>query len=101
MPKKIIKDISASTFQVVFNQILGLGIFFILSRQLSKPDFGDLNFVIAILTVFWGIAGFGIELIAAKRIASGEDPGPIAGIHLIHSVFGSVFFILALSVVLI
>ena len=96
MPKKIVRDISASTFQVIANQLLGLGIFFILTRELAKGDYGELNFIIAILTVFWGIGSFGIDLIAAKKIASGDDARKIAGIHIIHSFACSVLFILIL-----
>ena len=96
MPKKIVRDISASTFQVILNQLLGLGIFFILTKELAKADFGALNFTIAILTVFWGIGSFGIDLIAARKIASGDDARKITGIHVFHSLACSVLFILLL-----
>jgi O-antigen/teichoic acid export membrane protein len=101
MPKKIIKDISASTLQVVINQLLGLGIFFILSRQLTKPEFGVLNFDLATLTVFWGIASMGMDLIAAKKIASGNDAKSIAGVHMIHAILSGSLYMLAFSILLV
>jgi hypothetical protein len=50
MKKKLLHDISANTLQVIINQLCGLVIFYILSAQLTKNDFGEINW-----DEFWNV----------------------------------------------
>jgi hypothetical protein len=43
MSRKFFRDISASTLQVLINQLLGLAVFLFLSICLSKDHYGELN----------------------------------------------------------
>lgn len=95
MGKKFIRDISASSFQVIATQVLAFVVFVMLSRHLEKSDFGALNWVIATLSIFLAITGSGMDLIAARRVAAGKDVGETVGIHLVHVLaFGSIFLLL-------
>jgi O-antigen/teichoic acid export membrane protein len=51
MKRRIIHDISASSLQVIVNQLAGLMIFFIATKYLSKTIFGELSWALAILMV--------------------------------------------------
>jgi len=70
MAKKIIHDISANALQVVINQVCGLLIFYVLSLQLDKPDFGSINWCLALLLSVFGILSFGIDQVLVHRVAS-------------------------------
>jgi len=96
MGKKLVKDFSASTLQIILNQLCGLIIFYILSKYLFKEDFGELNWSIATISVLIALTGFGMELIVVKRIAAGGNVKEIAGLHLIHSFVSAIFFFIIL-----
>lgn len=93
MPKKIVKDISASTLQVVINQLLGLTIFYITSRYLSKEVFGELNWTIAIVSTIIVFLGLGMEQIVLKRIASNENGMLASEVFLFHTIISALLFI--------
>ena len=92
MRRTILGDISASTFQILFNQISGLLIFYILSRYLSKDLFGEVNWLTAVVIVSFTILGFGIDQIVIRRIASGQNPSSVLSLHLIHIISSSCLF---------
>jgi O-antigen/teichoic acid export membrane protein len=95
MKKKFIRDISANTLQLIISQFCGLLIFYLLSTKLSKNDFGEINWTLAILLTSFGILAFGIDQISIKRIASGNDPVKMLSVYFIHVLLtGSVFYIL-------
>jgi len=96
VPKKIFRDLSASTLQVVINQLFGLLIFYMLSRYLDKSNFGELNWSIATLSVVTIILTLGTDVLIVKRIAQGEDPGQIGGLHMTHTVMASLLFLFLL-----
>lgn len=73
MARKIIKDISANTLQVLINQLCGLLIFYILSMQLDKPAFGAVNWCLAVLLAFFGILSFGIDQVLIKKTAADDN----------------------------
>lgn len=82
--KKLVRDISMNTMQVLINQFCGFCIFYILSRHLDKNDFGELNWSLAILLTLFGILACGIDQIFVKRIASGYDAKKILPVYCSH-----------------
>lgn len=72
MAKKIIQDLSANTLQVGINQVCGLLIFYVLSLQLDKSDFGSINWCLALLLAIFGMLSFGIDQVLVRKIASAD-----------------------------
>jgi O-antigen/teichoic acid export membrane protein len=90
MRPKLIKDISASTIQVLLNQALGLAIFYITSRWLAKELFGELNWSLAISSLLISMITAGTDMIVLRRIARGNDIRETAGLHFIHTLYTGV-----------
>ena len=99
MPRKLFRDISASTIQVIISQLLGLVLFLLTSRWLGKELFGELNWSLAIATLCVSVATMGMELIVMRRIARGDDIRTITGIYTWHLIFsgGSILLLLVLA----
>src|SRR4030095_4833578 len=92
MGKKIVLDISASTFQILVNQFSGFVVFYILSKYLSKHVFGEINWSVAIFVIGFSILSFGIDQIVTKRIAAGDSPSTVLSLHLTHVLITSCLF---------
>jgi O-antigen/teichoic acid export membrane protein len=84
MPGHFIRNLSASTMQLVTNQLLGLVIFYLLSNGLGKNEFGELNWALAILFTAFNILSFGIDQVIVKKMAAGEDRPKLFSLHLLH-----------------
>ncbi|MES2372751.1 MAG: oligosaccharide flippase family protein [Bacteroidota bacterium] len=98
MNNKLIKDISASTFQVILNQLFGLLVFIITSRYLAKSVYGELNWSLAILTFITTLLSLRLEQVVVRKVASGDDPSKILSIFLGHTIFfGTLFYIILLA----
>lgn len=72
MAKKIIQDITANTVQVTLNQCCNLLLFYLISVQLTKEAFGELNWYLALLLVIFGVLSMGLDQLLVKRTAAGE-----------------------------
>jgi len=92
MKKKFIQDISANTLQVIIVQCCGLLIFYLLSTKLSKVEFGEINWSLAIFMTVFGILSFGIDQIAVKRIASGTGGEKLLSAYVMHVIAAGGFF---------
>jgi O-antigen/teichoic acid export membrane protein len=84
MQGKMIKDLSASSAQVLLNHALNLAIFYLTSRYLSKEIFGELSWSLATSTILIALLSFGLDLVVVKKIASGNNKKETAGLHLLH-----------------
>jgi len=84
MGRTLLKNLSANTLQLIINQLAGLIIFFIISRGLDKDSFGEINLAFALMLAVVNILSFGIDQIAVRKLASGEDPRNILPIYLFH-----------------
>lgn len=73
MRQRWIRNISINGAQQITNQLLGLAIFYIISRELSKTDFGVLNWALALLFSCFTILSFGIDQLAVRKMAAGEN----------------------------
>ncbi len=91
--KKILIDISGNTIQVIATQFFGLLIFYFTSKYLSKEEFGEYNWSIALGFTIISIASLGLDLVYVKRIASGYDRVQTIGIHFFHSIVVSLLFL--------
>jgi O-antigen/teichoic acid export membrane protein len=90
MKKKLLHDISASSLQVIINQCCGFIIFYILSAQLTKNDFGEINWTLAVLLTSFGILSFGIDQVAIKKIAEGKDIESTLSVYVTHVLFSGI-----------
>jgi O-antigen/teichoic acid export membrane protein len=90
MKRKFIKDISASSLQVIINQLCGLVIFYILSAWLNKKDFGEINWSLAVLLTLFNMLSFGIDQIAVKKIASGKEVSSTISTYIVHVLFSGI-----------
>ena len=92
MNRKFIRDISANTLQVIIVQLCGLAIFYFLSTRLSKNEFGEINWSLAVLLTAFGILSFGVDQISIKRIASGSDATRTLSSYIMHVLIAGVLF---------
>jgi O-antigen/teichoic acid export membrane protein len=84
--KQLFKDLSANTIQTGFTQVVGLIIFYILSKYISKQEFGEFQWTLAVGSTLIAIGSLGLDLVLVKRIAAGQNPRMIASIHFFHTV---------------
>lgn len=84
MQGKLIRDLSASSAQVLLNHALNLAIFYLTSRYLSKEIFGELSWSLAGSAIIIALLSFGLDLVVVKKIAAGNDKRETAGLHLLH-----------------
>lgn len=96
MKRKFLQDISASTIQVVLNQSLGLLIFILTSRYLSKPVYGEFNWSLAILTFATTILSLRLEQVIVRKVAAGADPSKMLTLFAGHNFFFGLLFYLLL-----
>jgi O-antigen/teichoic acid export membrane protein len=80
---KLVENISANTIQFVINQVLGVVIFFEVSKQLDKGMFGHFNWALAVLLTSFAILSFGLDQITVKKIATGSNASVISS-YLLH-----------------
>ena len=92
MKKKFFQDISASTLQVLFNQVLGLLVFILTSRYLTKSEYGELNWSLAMLTFVITILSLRLEQIVVQKVAAGDNPSMMLTLFTGHTVFFGVVF---------
>jgi len=98
MKKNLAQNISANALQLVVNQVLGLGIFYILSTSINKNDFGQINLALAILLSAFNILSLGIDQLVIKKIASGDSVQHTLSLYIFHVLLaGAVFYGLLLS----
>jgi O-antigen/teichoic acid export membrane protein len=87
MKKKLVSDISANSLQVIINQLSGLAIFYILSTQLNKNQFGEINWTLAVLLTLFSILSFGIDQVVIKKIAAGNNINATLAAYIMHVLF--------------
>jgi O-antigen/teichoic acid export membrane protein len=85
--KRLIKDISANTLQTVITQIFALVIFYLTSKLLSKDDFGEYNWSMAVGATIITIASLGLDVVFVKRVSLSKNVLEISGIHFFHTLF--------------
>jgi O-antigen/teichoic acid export membrane protein len=95
MRRTLIKNLSANTSQLIINQLAGLVIFYIISKNLDKVSFGEINLALALMLAIFNILSFGIDQIAVRKLASGEHLQKVLPIYLCHVLItGFTFYLL-------
>ena len=84
MKTKLVNNLSANTLQLIINQLAGLIIFYILSAGLDKVSFGQINLALALMLAVFNILSFGIDQIAVRKFASGDNPQNIFSLYISH-----------------
>src|SRR5580704_9930069 len=93
MEQKIIRGLPASTLQLIINQLFGFLIFYVLSRALTKSNFGELNWSLAVLLTAFGLLSFGIDQVLVKKIAGGGHQPALVSLFIVHTLAtGFVFY---------
>jgi O-antigen/teichoic acid export membrane protein len=82
---KYVRTFSGSSFQIIFNQVLGLLFFVMMALYLPKDLFGELNWAVAIGYTITVVLTFGFDHVVVRRIASGSDAYNTAGSYLAHA----------------
>ena len=96
MSRKLFRDISASTLQVVINQLLGLGVFLFLSIYLPKEHYGELNWSLSVFMFANTLLSLRLEQIVVKRSATEKNSPKIMSLFLLHVMFTGIGFYLLL-----
>jgi O-antigen/teichoic acid export membrane protein len=99
MRGRFIQNLTANAFQLILNQGFGLLAFYILVISLSKEEFGQLNWILALLLTTFGILGLGIEHVVVRKIAAGEYPEQAFSVFIFHTLVTGVCFYLVLGFV--
>ncbi|GAC1311646.1 MAG: hypothetical protein NVSMB24_31590 [Mucilaginibacter sp.] len=98
MKRKLSGNLSANFFQLIVNQVTGLGIFYILSTGLDKNTFGQVNLALAVLLAVFNILSFGIDQMLIKKIAAGAHIPSVLSLYACHVLLtGVIFYGLLLS----
>ncbi len=92
MKKRLIQNLSANVIQLIINQLLGLGIFYVLSTGLDKNSFGEINLALAILMAVFNVLSCGIDQLVIKKIAGGADALSILSIYVFHVLIAGLVF---------
>jgi len=92
MKGRLLENLSVNAIQLIVNQVLGLGIFYVLSVGLDKNTFGEINLVLAILLAAFNILSCGIDQLVVKKIAAGDDARSTLGLYLFHVLIAGVLF---------
>jgi O-antigen/teichoic acid export membrane protein len=92
MKTRLIQNLSVNAFQLIINQLLGFGIFYVLSTGLDKNTFGQINLSLAILLAAFNILSFGIDQLVIKKIAAGADTRSLLAIYFCHVLITGIIF---------
>ncbi|WP_295718622.1 oligosaccharide flippase family protein [Mucilaginibacter sp.] len=92
MKNKLVHNLSANTLQLVINQLFGLFIFYILSVNLDKNSFGQVNLALAVLLSAFNILSFGIDQVVIKKVAHGDDAQAVLSLYVFHVILTGAFF---------
>ena len=96
---KFLRNISANTFQLTCNQLFGLAIFYVLSTELDKTTFGQINLVLAVLLTAFHILSFGIDQVLVRKIAAREDPSSLLNTYVAHVLITGTLFYASLLII--
>ncbi|WP_184549157.1 oligosaccharide flippase family protein [Mucilaginibacter sp. FT3.2] len=92
MKKKLAHNLSANTLQLVINQLFGVLIFYVLSVNLDKNSFGQINLALAVLLSIFNILSFGIDQVIIKKVAHGDNAQTLLSLYAFHVIFTGVLF---------
>jgi O-antigen/teichoic acid export membrane protein len=83
--KHHLRTLSASTFQMVVNQVFGLLFFLGMAVLLPKALFGQVNWAIAVCATITIISSLGFDHIIVRKLSAGSRVGDTVSIYLAHT----------------
>lgn len=92
MNRNFTRNISSNAIQLVINQLLGLFVFYLLSKRLTKADFGELNWSLAVLLTLFNILSFGMDQLLVKKIAAGKGSDQYLSLYFFHVLLTGLLF---------
>jgi O-antigen/teichoic acid export membrane protein len=98
MKRSFLHNISANILQIATNQLLGLVIFYLVSRYLTKEAFGEINWTLSVLLMAFNILCFGLDQMVVRKIAADEDPSGTLSLFIFHVAFTGFLFYGALLI---
>ena len=78
---RLFVDISANSAQIFITQLAGLILFYLSSRYLSKTEFGDFNWSMAVSSTLLTVASLGLDVIFVRKIALKDTPEHFIKLH--------------------
>lgn len=81
---RVFRHISDNAVQFGVNQVLGLGIFYVLSKGLDKSAFGELNWSLALALSVFNLIGVGLDQLTIKKVAEGQEAVIAFSLYKIH-----------------
>jgi O-antigen/teichoic acid export membrane protein len=81
---RVFRHISDNAVQFGVNQVLGLGIFYVLSKGLDKSAFGELNWSLALALSVFNLIGAGLDQLTIKKVAEGQEAVIAFSLYKIH-----------------
>jgi len=98
--KKFLRDVSASGIQVVVTQVANLIIFYLISKYISKEEFGFYNWSVALCSTIITVMSLGMDLVYVKRVASDIKTETTISLHLFHTLLSTAILIASGTVIL-
>src|SRR6476646_4478013 len=92
MRQSLARNLSFTALQLIINQVLSLLAFYFLSTHLSKTDFGEFNWCLAILLTVFSILSFGIDQVLVKKIAAGQEADNCFSLYFFHVIATGLLF---------
>lgn len=98
MKNNLLKKIFSSGLQAIGVQVLGLLFFYIVSKAMSKNDFGIINWATAASVIITTLLSFGMEQVVFRRIAASQRSDWAAAAYMLHALVGSVIGFIVLFI---
>jgi O-antigen/teichoic acid export membrane protein len=98
MRGRFIQNLTANSLQLILNQGFGLLAFYLLVINLSKQDFGQLNWILAVLLTSFGILSLGLDHVVVRKIAADENPEQAFSVFIFHTLVTGAGFYLVLGI---
>lgn len=96
--KRFVKDVSANTLQVLVTQITNLLIFYLISKYISKEDFGFYNWSVALSATIITILSLGMDLVYVKRVATDTKAKTTVSLHFFHNIFSGLVLVVIATI---
>ena len=92
MHRRLLRNLSFTTGQLIVNQALGLVLFFVLSEGLSKPQFGEFNWSLSVFLLLFTVLSFGLDAVVVRRLAAGAPAGALLLLYGLHVLLTGICF---------
>lgn len=96
--KRFLKDVSASAVQIAVTQVANLIIFYLISKYISKEDFGFYNWSMAVVTTLVTVLSLGMDVIYVRRVSTDFKSVLSSKIHFYHTTITGLLLILTVAV---